>query len=418
MRGAIWFIAWRQLIDRKLLSLIAVGGVALGVITLVAMNAIMQGFQMKFKGELLRISPHVVLLDRKPGLGQSVLAQVLPEPLAAHIFHALPADRTARVERPVETIVALEAMPEVEAACPGLTGQALLSRGTQSLGVELHGVSPKVQERCTPISPDITEGSFHALESTSDGLVLGASVAEQVGARLDDRLSMLSPGGQPISLRLVGIFETGMPAVDKTRAYVSLDTAQEVLRRPSVIGQLDVRLRDPWRANELAARARAMTGHDAESWMDKNKNFLSLFGLQAVVLQFVVGAILIVGGFGILAIQIMLVLQKTRDIAILRSVGLRRADILFIFVIQGALIALVGAGTGDLIAWRLVSFLGTLRVNTEGILKSDRFVVYDDPHFYLWGFIFALTVGLTASLVPAWRASRVEPVEVLRGQIG
>ncbi len=248
--------------------------------------------------------------------------------------------------------------------------------------------------------------------------MLGASVAEQVGARLGNRLSVLSPGGQPISLRLVGIFETGMPAVDKTRAYVSLDTAQEILRRPSVIGQLDVRLRDPWRANELAARARAMTGHDAESWMDKHKNFLSLFGLQAVVLQFVVGAILIVGGFGILAIQIMLVLQKTRDIAILRSVGLRRADILFIFVIQGALIALVGAGAGDLIAWRLVAFLGTLRVNTEGILKSDRFVVYDDPHFYLWGFVFALTVGLTASLVPAWRASRVEPVEVLRGQIG
>jgi len=137
-----------------------------------------------------------------------------------------------------------------------------------------------------------------------------------------------------------------------------------------------------------------------------------------VVLQFVVGAILIVGGFGILAIQIMLVLQKTRDIAILRSVGLRRADILFIFLIQGALIALVGAGSGDLIAWRVVAWLGTLHVKTEGILKSDRFVVYEDPHFYIWGFAFALGVGLAASLIPAWRAARVEPVEVLRGQIG
>ena len=249
---------------------------------------------------------------------------------------------------------------------------------------------------------------------------MGSSVAEQLGARVGDRLSIVSPGGSPVSLRLVGIFETGMPAVDKTRAYVSLDTAQDILRRPSVVGQIEVRLHDPWRAGEIAARARAMTGHDAESWLEKNANFLTLFGIQAVILQFVVGAILIVGGFGILAIQIMLVLQKTRDIAILRSVGLRRADILLIFLIQGAIIALTGAGLGDLLAWRTVAFLGTVQVKTEGLLKSDHFVVYEDPHFYLWGFVFAggCCFDPTSDLIPAWRLRPYRPVDVLRGQIG
>jgi lipoprotein-releasing system permease protein len=161
-----------------------------------------------------------------------------------------------------------------------------------------------------------------------------------------------------------------------------------------------------------------MTGHDAEGWLEQNANFLSLFDLQERVVAMVIGTVLIVGGFGILAVQIMSVLQKTRDISILRSVGLRRGDILVGFLMQGAVVALSGATLGCLAGWRTVAFLGTLHVKSEGILKSNVFVVYEDPRFYVYGFGFALVTGITASLLPAWRASKVEPVEVLRGQIG
>jgi lipoprotein-releasing system permease protein len=118
-----------------------------------------------------------------------------------------------------------------------------------------------------------------------------------------------------------------------------------------------------------------------------------------------------------LAVQIMIVLQKTRDIAILRSVGLRRRDILLIFLIQGVIVALLGALLGDVCGWRLVEFLGTLKVKTEALVKTSTFLVYKDPMFYLYGTVFALVTGISASLLPAVRASRVEPVDVLRGQI-
>jgi lipoprotein-releasing system permease protein len=131
-----------------------------------------------------------------------------------------------------------------------------------------------------------------------------------------------------------------------------------------------------------------------------------------------VGAILAVGGFGILAIQIMIVLQKTRDIAILRSYGYRRGDILAIFLLQGGVLAMVGAILGDLLGHQLVTFLGTLKIKQEGLVKSETFLVYDDPKFYVYGVIFALGTGLVASLIPALQGSRVEPVDVLRGQIG
>ncbi|HET9930483.1 MAG TPA: FtsX-like permease family protein, partial [Polyangiaceae bacterium] len=123
-------------------------------------------------------------------------------------------------------------------------------------------------------------------------------------------------------------------------------------------------------------------------------------------------------GFGILAIQVMIVLQKTRDIAILRSVGFRRGDILVGFLLQGAVIALVGALVGDLIGHYLLIALSHLKTHQEGLVKSEYFLVTDDPRFYWYGTGFALAVGLVASLIPAVRGSRVEPVDVLRGQLG
>ena len=264
----------------------------------------------------------------------------------------------------------------------------------------------------------ITEGSWRALAITADGIALGSGVAEKLGAHLGDQLRIVAPGGQPQSLKVVAIYEAGVPPIDRTRVYVNLTTAQGVLRRANVIGRIEVRLFDPFEARSIAARLEKITGYDAESWQEANANFLSLFDMQNMIVNMVVAAILVVGGFGILAIQIMIVLQKTRDIAILRSVGLRRFDILWIFLIQGIIVATIGATLGDVLGWRLVEFLGTLKIKSEGLVKSSTFLVYKDPMIYVYGAVFALCTGVVASLLPAWRASRVEPVDVLRGQIG
>jgi len=414
----IVFIALRQLWSRRLLNGIAVLGVALGVLVLVWMNAILEGFQMKFKGELLKVSPHVTLFDKELGGPRTLLEQLVPGALAASVAHDQPSDRVTRVKRPREWIRALEAMPEVAAACGTVAGQALVSRGTQDLGIDLRGVVPEEQERCTPLSSYVLQGSWSALSAGNDAIALGSGIADAVGARLGDRLRVVAPGGRPVSLRVAAIYEAGIPAVDKTRAYVALSTAQSILRRPDVIGRIEIRLRDPSGAVEFARTLRAMTGNEALSWQELSANFLSLFDLQRMIVRMVIAAILTVSGFGILAIQIMIVLQKTRDIAILRSMGLRRADILLGFLLQGFIIAIVGGVIGDLAGWRLTEFLVHVPFKSEGMVKSTHYLIHQDPLFYLWGVLFALVVGMVASFIPAWRGSRVEPVEVLRGQLG
>src|SRR4029077_16175242 len=126
-------------------------------------------------------------------------------------------------------------------------------------------------------------------------------------------------------------------------------------------------------------------GYDGESWKESNANFLAIFAMQDMVVRFVIGAILLVGGFGILAIQIMIVLQKQRDIAILRSVGLRRVDILRIVLMQGVIIALAGGALGDALGKVAVHYLGKLPIKAEGLVKSDTFLCHESPSFYVWG---------------------------------
>jgi lipoprotein-releasing system permease protein len=194
-----------------------------------------------------------------------------------------------------------------------------------------------------------------------------------------------------------------------------LHDAQTILGNPTV-GRIEVRLTDTERAKHGRAGER-MPG-TRQSWQETNANFLSLFRQQNTIIGFVVAAILMVGGFGILAIQIMIVLQKTRDIAILRSVGFHRRDILLVFLLQGFLISLIGGLIGNAIGHWVLLALSRLKTRQEGLVKSEYFLVYDDPWFYLYGLAFALAVGLFASFIPAWRGSRVEPVDVLRGQLG
>lgn len=412
----ILFLALRQLWDRKLLNTIALLGVSLGVLVLIAMNGIMQGFQMKFKGEILRVSPYVTVYDRQlgatavPATGSSGQG-----PTALEVLHLQPADKSARIKQPFVWVDILQSMPEVDAACPVLAGQVILQRGTQERGIDLRGILPAKQDACTPISGYVQEGDWTGLSTTMNSIALGTAAAEKLGARLGDTLRIK---GQDVVLKIVALYDSGIPPIDQTRGYVHLSTAQRVLRRPQEVNRLEVRLKDAEESNQMAQRFERLLQYESESWQKANANFLGIFAIQNMIVWMVVGAILIVGGFGILAIQIMIVLQKTKDISILRSVGFRRSDILWLFLIQGAIVSLLGALLGDLLGWRIVEFLGQLQIKQEGLVKSNTFLVYKDPRMYGFGILFAMVTGIFASLLPALRGSKVEPVDVLRGQVG
>ena len=417
MNRTVLFVALRQLWERKLLNGIAVLGVTLGVLTLIGINGIMQGFQQKFLINIIKVSPHVTIKDKQLRPSASILARFTNDFVVTRVSHETPNDRQLRINRPYEIVRGIERMDGVAGAAASLAGSAVLAVGAKQYPVDLRGIDPGRQDRVTPISQFVEKGSYRALSASADAMIVGSGVAKELGVKVGD-VVRCGAVGPTMNLKVVGIFDAALPPIDNRRVYVTIRTAQILLGKPDIIGQIEVKLSDPERASEVREKLERGLGYDAESWQEANANFLALFKQQNMIIGFVVGAILAVGGFGILAIQIMIVMQKTRDIAILRSVGFHRRDILSAFLLQGAIIASIGAAIGSVGGHYLVTFLGTLKIKQEGLVKSESFLVYEDPKFYFYGVFFALAVGLIASFIPALRASRVEPVDVLRGQIG
>jgi lipoprotein-releasing system permease protein len=411
------FIAMRQLWARKLLNSIAVGGVVLGIVTLLGVRGMLNGFQGKFLHSILKVSPHVTLLDRELRPAPPMMALFLNGFVAAQVSHQSEPQRQVRIKRPAEVVRAIERIPGVLAASGSLLGSAVLAFGTREFPVDIRGIEPQ-QERVTALSQYVIAGSYRALFASADGVLLGSGVAKRVGAKPGDALTCSGARGARVGLKVVGIFDAQIPPVDNSRIYVSLRNAQLLLGRPDTVGRIEVKLADPEPAPAFAERLERTFGHDAESWQETNANFLGIFRMQETIAHFVIAAILVVGGFGILAIQVMIVLQKTRDIAILRSVGFRRSDILNAFLLQGAVIALIGAAIGNVIGHYMIAALSKLKTHQEGLVRSDYFLVSDEPSMYIYSLVFALIVGLVASVIPAIRGSKVEPVDVLRGQIG
>ncbi len=414
----VLFVALRQLRARKLLNGVALGGVALGVLVLIVMNGILQGFQQKFTQSVLNISPHVTLYDTELRSQPSLLSRFEGTFVAERISHASPSDRQTRIKRPSAIVSALTKLPEVEAAAPSLAGMVMVEYGGKTRSLDLRGIEVSAEERVTPIAECVLSGKMSALEVSSDGIAVGSGVAKDLGLHVGDVVHAAATEGQPLDLKVVAVFESGIPRIDQVRAYTRLRTAQALLGKPNVIGRIEVRLVDPESAVEVADRLESAFGYDAESWQEANANFLSIFRMFGTIVWFGIVAILLVAGFGILAIQVMIVLQKQRDIAILRSVGLRQKDVMRIFLLQGIVISLIGGLLGEGLAKIAIHFLAQLKIKAEGFMKTDIFLVNDDPKMYLYGLAFALLVGVTASVVPAWRAAKVEPVDVLRGQIG
>jgi lipoprotein-releasing system permease protein len=315
------FMALRQLWARRGLNATAICGVALGVFMLILISAVMRGLQAKFLTNMTKASAHVTVLDKELRPEPPMLARFEDALVATRVSHENPSDRQTRVRRPDETVRMLERLPGVVAAAPSVGGSGIVVYGGKEYPVEVRGISPVRQDRVTPLRQYVTTGSYRAFSTGSDVVMLGSGVASRTGAKVGDAVLLSGPRGNRMTLHVAAICDSNIPPIDNVRVYVPLASAQAVLGRPDVVSRIDVRVADPDDAPQMTERVERILGYDAESWQEQNANFLGLFVQQRTITSMVIGAILLVGGFGILAIQIMIVLQKTRDIAIMRSYG-------------------------------------------------------------------------------------------------
>lgn len=413
MNSLLLDIAFTHLRHRKRQTLVSLVGVALGVGFFIGMASMMQGFQRYFVTKIIDVSPHIVIKDeyREPPV-QPVERRYADG--AIDLRGVTPREEVRGIRHSEGILSNLRNRPGLHVA-PTLRGQIILRYGNQDVTASLYGIVPEQERLVTNLEKDLVAGSLTALLTTPNGVLLGEGLAYKLGATMGDSLSVISPAGVVMMMKVVGIFRTGITGMDNTECYALLKKSQILQARLNVVNQIRIRLSEIDQAEPLARSLEQRYGYRTESWEESNRNVLGIFVIQNGIMYSSVGAILLVAAFGIFNIISTVIYEKLRDIAILRSMGFTASDIRWIFLAEGWLVGILGALIGWGLGFGLVKLLGMIHFKVEGFVKTQGFILYHTPWHYLLGAAFAIIAAGLAGWLPARKAGGIDPVDIIRG---
>jgi len=401
------FISMRYLKTKKrhntvsLNTFISIAGVVIGVATSIITLSVMTGFQGYFRDKILSAISHIVVMEYS-GAGIDDIKSLKDK---------------------------IENVPHVQATTPFIISQAMLTNRDRVQGVVVRGINPGTEGRVTSLEKNMVSGSLLRLEGTGrfPGIVIGEDLARKFGMSLGDMLTMVNPIGEETAMgmvpklrkfELVGIFDAGMYDYNTGFAYVSLPEAQKFFDMPGRVSGIQVRIDEIYNADKIAREIQATAGYPyyTRNWIEMNKNFFSALKLEKIGMSLILVVIIVVASFNIVGTLTMIVMEKSREIAILKSMGASSRSIMNIFMFAGLAIGCVGTAIGSAIGYGAVAIITRTGMIT---LPKD---VYQVSHLplsitfldVLFISLTALGISFFATLYPSWQAARQDPVEVLR----
>jgi lipoprotein-releasing system permease protein len=404
-------IAFTHVRFRARQTLVAVAGVATGVGFSIMMAALMEGSQNDFMRQLIDALPHITVSDDR--------RQAPPQPAeaffdAAEIHGLTPEARRRGIKNPMAIMAALEAWVP-GAVAPSVKTEALLRYAGRDVGASVLGIDPHREPKVSALATQMRQGTLASLYRASNAVILGDRLAEKIGARIGANLTVQSSDGARIGSQVVGLFHSGVRSVDEGTAYVLVKTAQILAQQTGLVNELRVRVIDPMIARDVAQRIERETGYKSVAWQEAHEDLMSAFVIRNVIMYTVVGAILLVASFGTYNIISTITHEKTRDIAIMKSLGLSEATVRRIFVLEALLIGLIGALLGWVLGYAMIRALGTIEFRISGITDITRLpLAYSFLHYVIAAAV-ALASSLIAGFFPARKAARVYPVDIIRG---
>src|SRR5215469_13626431 len=413
MIGLIPAIALKHLLARRRQSIVSLSGIVLGVAFFLAVSSLMQGSEHDFIRRLVDNSPHITIQDefRNPRL--QPVQQLHPRG-AIEIRRVKPLTETRGIRGYPQILEGLRTLPALRAS-PVLVGQALVSFAGKDIAVSLNGMIPAEVNDVTTIQNYIVAGSVDALIANPDGIVLGDALVRKLSLALGENVTVTAPTGEVHTFKILGLFHTGRADYDNIQTFADLKRVQALLKRLNRANTILLKLDEPRLAHVLGDEIERQFGYKAVSWQEANEDLMSTLTTRNIIMYTVVSAVLIVAAFGIYNVISTVVLEKQRDIAILKSMGCRARDIRHIFLIQGVLLGLAGSAVGLPFGAGLMLGLMQIRLKFPG--SSDPVPLPIDwnwPQFAIAAG-FAMGAALCAGLLPARKAASVQPVDVLRG---
>jgi lipoprotein-releasing system permease protein len=404
-----WFVSFRYLRAKhkqgfiSLISLISVAGITVGVMALIVVLAVWSGFIDGFRDQILGLNSHIVVQRVGGGISNSELIR----------------DQVLTV-------------PEVKAATPYLYAPTFLNSAAGGNGVILRGIDPNTAENVVNLAQKMIQGNLSDLSTNAQAgipkIILGKNLAENLRVQMGSKVRLISPSGPMTPMGVIpriktcvvaGIFETGMYEIDSASAYMTLSEAQGFLEIGNVVDGIEVAVdrSDLNRADQIAKKIVEKTGpgYVAKDWMSMNRNIFTAFKLEKIGISICLALIILVAALNIISALIMVVMEKGRDIAILKSMGASSASIMKIFFFQGLVIALAGTLLGTLGGLGLCSLLARYKFIElpSHVYPMTTLPIKVLPFDVVLVAISAIVITLAATLYPSWKASKVKPAEVL-----
>ena len=401
-----WIVAIRFLREGRMQTVFILVGVAIGVGVIVFMSALLAGLQGNFIARVLSAQAHIQLLPPKeitrtvrlPGPGEVDAAIVQP-----------PLQRLKSMDQWQSLLSTVRRMPEVAVVSPVVSGSALAVRGSASRAISLTGVEADDYFQIVKLPEKIVRG---APRLTGQDILIGVELASDLGLDVGDKLRVANAAGVANTLTVSGVFDLGNKGANQRSTFVALRTAQSLLDLLGGVTSIEVTVRDVYAAETIAQRIQAETAVQADSWIKTGAQFFAAVSAQTTAntaIRFFVGLSV---AFGIASVLVVSVVQKSREIGIMRAMGISRGQVLRVFLLQGGLLGCGGAVLGCVVGAVGLVLWQHLALNADG---TPLFPLELDPALFAVALGLATLTGLAAAYAPALRAARLNPVEAIHG---
>ncbi len=321
------------------------------------------------------------------------------------------APQLKNIENWAQVVQVVGKLPNVRVVAPAVSGQGFLSKGGNPVGVQIVGADPELQNEVATVTKSMVAGHYIGL--ASDEIVIDDRAAEDLNVEVGSRVRLSASTGASDSFTVAGIYSSG---AGRGSAYVTLRTAQSLFNLGTAVTSIYVKLFDVFAADEAADRILARFPYKTESWSRQNPEFLTALKAQGTTAYLISAFSLIASSFSIAAVLIVSVLRKSKQIGILKSMGARRQQILLIFILESLSIAIIGSIIGAITGTMLVYLLSLIEqpATRAGRLPEPVFPIFISPAFILVAMFAAIVATVLAAVLPARRAARLNPVDVMR----
>lgn len=400
-----WIAALRFLKEGRMQTLFIVTAVAIGVAVIVFMSAMLASLQANFLKRVLTSQPHIQLIT--------------PDEVARPLRHAAAGDvlapivqrlvqRTRSIDQWQKIAAQLRTWPGITNVAPTMTGSALAIRGAASRSITLPGMDPEAYFRIVRIPDYLVAGQVRLL---ADDIMIGTELAKYLGVTIGEKINISSATGASRTLTITGIFDLGSKSANQRSTFMALRTAQALLNLVGGVTTIDLTVTDIYDAETIAQAVQAATGVEADSWIATNTQFFTAVNAQQTSNTLIRVFVGLSVAFGIASVLVVSVIQRSKDIGILRAMGASQGQILRVFLLQGGLLGLLGATIGAAAGGFAVVFWHSYLRQADG---SELFPLVLDQSLFIYSVILAAVTGVAAAAVPALRAAKLDPVVAIR----